>query len=417
MTSSPPGTPSSPSSSPMPLTPAPWMEEKTAEESLMPTSSTMMEVMPNTPESSLPSSPNQFVTSTANPSPAKVLEPCPTALTPNSSPGLDMSNIFKFPPPPVPVSSQATEELQRLANDENSKPPVTPVVVVVDSPASDDKLSVPEDSSRSKSPSEMSVCCESESVFGGGLTTAATSSNGESSEGELVFADGTNPRYKTEVCRNFKERSKCVYGDQCQFAHGRRELREVVRNSKYKTKHCQKYWLTGYCAYGPRCNFLHNEVALEDEQFLRRRSRNSTGSSYGAPCGIHGLSSGNSSRAYSETPAAHGGYSRTPPTSSLMTMMPPPPLHHLHAMPQAFLAAAPEVAGWGSGGYKMRAGGPHYHHPTHNRLQHISRGPLPAMRTPPQPMHQDIFSAMGKWTNDYVFPTTTTESIPSEMRV
>ena len=72
-------------------------------------------------------------------------------------------------------------------------------------------------------------------------------------------------------------RSKCVYGDQCQFAHGRRELREVVWNSTYKTKHCQKYWLTGYCAYGPRCNFLHNEVALEDEQFLRRRSRNSTG--------------------------------------------------------------------------------------------------------------------------------------------
>jgi len=68
-----------------------------------------------------------------------------------------------------------------------------------------------------------------------------------------------NPRYKTEMCRNFKERSKCVYGDQCQFAHGRRELREVVRNTKYKTKPCQKYWLTGYCVYGPRCNFLHDE--------------------------------------------------------------------------------------------------------------------------------------------------------------
>ena len=122
------------------------------------------------------------------------------------------------------------------------------------------------------------------------------------------------------------------------------------------------------------------------------------------------------SRSYSETPpaAAHGGYSRTPPTSSLMTMMPPPPLHHHHAMPPAHLAA-PEVAGWGSGGYKMR-GGHYHHHPTHNRLQPISRGPLPAMRTPPQPMHQDIFSAMGKWTNEYVFPTTT-ESIPNEMRV
>ena len=68
-----------------------------------------------------------------------------------------------------------------------------------------------------------------------------------------------NPRYKTEMCRNFKERSRCIYGDQCQFAHGRNDLRDVVRNTKYKTKLCQKYWVVGYCAYGPRCNFLHDE--------------------------------------------------------------------------------------------------------------------------------------------------------------
>ena len=72
-----------------------------------------------------------------------------------------------------------------------------------------------------------------------------------------------NPRYKTEICRNFKERSRCIYGDKCQFAHGRKELRDVVRNSKYKTKLCQKYWMVGYCAYGPRCNFLHDEMAAE----------------------------------------------------------------------------------------------------------------------------------------------------------
>ena len=56
----------------------------------------------------------------------------------------------------------------------------------------------------------------------------------------------SNPRYKTEICRNFKERSRCVYGDSCQFAHGKRELRDVVRNRKYKTKLCQKYWIAGY---------------------------------------------------------------------------------------------------------------------------------------------------------------------------
>lgn len=68
-----------------------------------------------------------------------------------------------------------------------------------------------------------------------------------------------NNRYKTEICRNFKERATCIYGDQCQFAHGRQELRDVIKSNKYKTKSCEKYWVTGYCAYGPRCNFLHYE--------------------------------------------------------------------------------------------------------------------------------------------------------------
>ena len=59
-------------------------------------------------------------------------------------------------------------------------------------------------------------------------------------------------------------------GDKCQFAHGRRELRDVIRNSKYKTKLCQKYWLVGYCAYGPRCNFLHYELEA-DEEFVEHQ--------------------------------------------------------------------------------------------------------------------------------------------------
>lgn len=78
-----------------------------------------------------------------------------------------------------------------------------------------------------------------------------------------------NPRFKTEICRNYKEKGTCLYGDLCQFAHGRDELRmkdrhmnvtqDVVRHNKYKTKLCQKFWIAGYCAYGPRCNFVHNE--------------------------------------------------------------------------------------------------------------------------------------------------------------
>lgn len=86
---------------------------------------------------------------------------------------------------------------------------------------------------------------------------------------EVSIDPTRNPRYKTEICRNFKERARCIYGDQCQFAHGRRELRDVVRNNKYKTKVCQKFWSTGYCAYGPRCNFLHDEDKAMSEMALK----------------------------------------------------------------------------------------------------------------------------------------------------
>merc|ERR1711936_1305241 len=82
-----------------------------------------------------------------------------------------------------------------------------------------------------------------------------------------------NPRFKTEICRNFKEKGSCLYGDLCQFAHGKHELRkDVGRHNKYKTKHCQKYWITGYCAYGPRCNFIHQEkeglAALQAQEMV-----------------------------------------------------------------------------------------------------------------------------------------------------
>merc|ERR1712215_367280 len=83
----------------------------------------------------------------------------------------------------------------------------------------------------------------------------------------------SNPRFKTEICRNFKEKGTCLYGELCQFAHGKHELRkDVVRHNKYKTKLCQKDWIAGYCAYGPRCNFIHQEkeglAALQAQEMI-----------------------------------------------------------------------------------------------------------------------------------------------------
>jgi len=75
-------------------------------------------------------------------------------------------------------------------------------------------------------------------------------------KGSDTDSDG-NPRFKTEICRNYKEKGHCLYGNDCQFAHGSYELKDGGKQNKYKTKLCQKYWIAGYCAYGPRCNFVH----------------------------------------------------------------------------------------------------------------------------------------------------------------
>lgn len=66
-------------------------------------------------------------------------------------------------------------------------------------------------------------------------------------------------RYKTELCRPFEESGKCKYGDKCQFAHGKHELRHMVRHPKYKTELCRTYHSSGLCPYGPRCHFIHNQ--------------------------------------------------------------------------------------------------------------------------------------------------------------
>ncbi len=48
-------------------------------------------------------------------------------------------------------------------------------------------------------------------------------------------------RYKTELCRPFTETGKCKYGDKCQFSHGIKELRILIRHPKYKTEYCRTF--------------------------------------------------------------------------------------------------------------------------------------------------------------------------------
>lgn len=63
--------------------------------------------------------------------------------------------------------------------------------------------------------------------------------------------------YKTELCRSWEESGTCRYGSKCQFAHGRDELRPVLRHPKYKTEVCRTFAAQGSCPYGSRCRFIH----------------------------------------------------------------------------------------------------------------------------------------------------------------
>lgn len=65
--------------------------------------------------------------------------------------------------------------------------------------------------------------------------------------------------YKTELCASFVKMGVCPYGNKCQFAHGRSELKIVDRPPKWRSKPCANWSKYGSCRYGNRCCFKHNE--------------------------------------------------------------------------------------------------------------------------------------------------------------
>jgi hypothetical protein len=70
-------------------------------------------------------------------------------------------------------------------------------------------------------------------------------------------------RYKTELCKSYTETGNCRYGAKCQFAHGKEEIRSLLRHPKYKTEICKTFHTTGTCPYGIRCRFIHTRSKEE----------------------------------------------------------------------------------------------------------------------------------------------------------
>lgn len=89
--------------------------------------------------------------------------------------------------------------------------------------------------------------------------TDATNPEDKQIEDELSIQN----RYKTELCKSFNETGVCRYGTKCQFAHGKEEVRPILRHPKYKTETCKTFHTTGTCPYGIRCRFIHTKSKEE----------------------------------------------------------------------------------------------------------------------------------------------------------
>ncbi|KAL8549868.1 hypothetical protein ACS0TY_008638 [Phlomoides rotata] len=73
---------------------------------------------------------------------------------------------------------------------------------------------------------------------------------------------------KTELCNKWQETGACPYGENCQFAHGIKELRPVIRHPRYKTEVCRMVLAGDTCPYGHRCHFRHS--LTEEERLMSR---------------------------------------------------------------------------------------------------------------------------------------------------
>lgn len=61
-----------------------------------------------------------------------------------------------------------------------------------------------------------------------------------------------------QLCKNWELYSDCYFRKTCSFAHGEKELR--INNEsmpKYKTKICKMFREKSYCSFGNRCIYQH----------------------------------------------------------------------------------------------------------------------------------------------------------------
>lgn len=98
-----------------------------------------------------------------------------------------------------------------------------------------------------------------------------------------MVIENNNKYYKIKECSNYKKNGKCNYGDRCNYAHGKEDLREFKNycigglkcfrkdckfdhpkgwNYKDNIKICE-YYMNGFCRNEDNCDFKHIEENTE----------------------------------------------------------------------------------------------------------------------------------------------------------
>jgi len=62
------------------------------------------------------------------------------------------------------------------------------------------------------------------------------------------------------LCKTFQDTGKCRRADDCDFAHGKSELRST--SAHHKTSLCINF-ANGSCVYGDNCRYAHGETDLK----------------------------------------------------------------------------------------------------------------------------------------------------------
>lgn len=108
-------------------------------------------------------------------------------------------------------------------------------------------------------------------------TSSQTASERRSDSGSTT---GGASNFKTRMCKNYEKNGYCKFGERCNFAHGRDELRRGERaqqrneqsesgrcspngsqdgSGKFKTRLCATYATKGQCPNGEKCTYAHGE--------------------------------------------------------------------------------------------------------------------------------------------------------------